>query len=203
MENTFFYINETSKFFPKLSTKAENVPVGDSITMCIAVSWAPKERGNNYDIMKPVKGFPQCKGTQSGKFIWNSDDPIYGIDVPMWFQKAVDVDCSEESDCIAQCKAMNAIFVNGIKSKRCYSYSILDNICIVIGYDKTTEEYTYAGGCFKDNMHYLLTNAESDRIYYFSGIEIEVRNKKDPVIVAGKMSNYTYSFGQSWVRLNI
>lgn len=199
MNNTFFFVNKTSMFFPKLIYTKENIPVGDSITMCIAVSWSPKERGNNYDIMKPVKNFPRCQSTESGKFIWNSEDSLYGIDVPVWKQHSYDVDCADEEDCDKYCDSnYNAEFVNGKIKKKCYSYDVLDTICIVIEYDPVTEEFSYSGGCFRDNQVYLMSPAQQNKIYHFDGIEIEVRNKKDPIIKAGEMSNQTYSFGQSW-----
>lgn len=79
MNNTFFFINQTANFFPTLSYKDENLPVGNSITLCLSVSWASKERGKNYDIMKTVKGFPRCKETESGKFIWNKETQFMGL----------------------------------------------------------------------------------------------------------------------------
>lgn len=200
MNNTFFFINETAAFFPKLSYKQENIPVGNSINMCLAVSWAPTERGHNYDIMKAVKGFPRCKETESGKFIWNVDDPEFGVDVPVWKQKSFEIDCTDEADCNRYCDSYNAEFVKGKNTKKCYSYEVLDSICFTIQYDSVTDEYSYAGGCYKDNQHYLMVPAQLNKVYYFDGIEIEVRNKKDPIIVAGEMSNYSFSFGESWVK---
>lgn len=199
MNNTFFFVNDTNLFFPKLRFQKENVPVGNSISKCLALSWSLKERGLNYDIMKTVKGFPQCQETLTGKFIWNSDDPKLGIDVPVWNQHYVEVDCSDEEDCDRACDAYNAIFVNGKLSRRCYYYEILDTICIVVEYNSVTDDYFYKGGCFKDNKHYLMVPAEKNKDYHFEGIEIEVRNLKDPVIRAGEMSNFTYSFGESMV----
>ena len=71
MNNTFLFINQTEDLFPTLSFSKASVPVGDSISMCLAASWANTERGFNYDIMKSVGNFPKCKTTESGKFIWN------------------------------------------------------------------------------------------------------------------------------------
>jgi hypothetical protein len=200
MNNTFFFVNKTEKFFPKLAFTKSNVPVGDSSSMCITVSWAFTERGNNYDIMKRVGNFPKCRSAESGKFIWNLDDPVYGINIPVWKQKSIDIDCTSEEDCNKICSDKNAIYVNGRFSKKCYYYDILDTICITIEYDSDREEYNYAGGCFKDGKDYLMVPAEENQIYRFEGIEIEVRNKKDPVIKAGVMSNYTYSFAEKWVK---
>jgi len=200
MNNTFFFINKTGLFFPKLYYQKQNIPVGDSINMCLAVSWAPKERGNNYDIMKGVSKFPRCKETETGKFIWNSDDPMFGIDVPVWKQKSVEIDCTDEENCESACRAINALYVKGRNTKKCYSYDVLETICILVDYDNVSNDYYYAGGCFKNNEHYLMKTAEPDQVYSFDGIEIEVRNKKDPIIKAGEFSNFTFSFGESWVR---
>lgn len=200
LKNTFFFINRTSFFFPKMSYNIESVPLGDSIPICIAVSWAPKERGNNYDLMKPVSGFPRCSQTETGKFIWNVDDPINGIDIPVWRQKSFKVECADEEECIKTCKYYGAVFNNVSNNvKRCYNYEVLDNICIIVEYDASTDDYKFAGGCFKDGLHYQMIPGEEDKIYHFDDVEIEVRNKKDPIIKAGHMSNYNYSFGEDWV----
>jgi hypothetical protein len=201
MNNTFFFVNKTANFFPKFAYTQQNIPVGDSISICIAVSWTFVDRGKNYDIMKPVGGFPRCTSSESGKFIWNDDDPVYGINVPVWKQKSVDIDCTNDEECNNYCRSIKAEFVNGKLAKKCYSYDILDSICVVVEYDQTREEYKYVGGCFRDNKDYLMVPAENDQTYHFDGIEIEVRNLKDPVIQAGKMSNYTYSFAEDLVKL--
>jgi hypothetical protein len=202
MKNTFFFINQTSLFFPKLMYKQENIPVGDSISMCISISWSKTERGLNYDIMKPITGFPSCESASNGKFIWNSEDPDTGIDVPVWKQSSFEIDCTEESDCNKYCLSYNSIFVQGNNVKRCYSYEILENICMVIEYDSVTEDYKYSGGCYKDNKNYILAPAKADHIFEFDAIEIEVRNKKDPIIKAGELSGSTFRFGQSAVNNN-
>jgi hypothetical protein len=204
MNNTFFFINKTEKFFPRLDYHKENIPVGNSITMCIAVSWANKERGKNYDLMKSIKNFPRCKETETGKFIWNSEDPVYGIDVPIWVQHVHDADCYDDAECDRYCDVYyNGEFVNSVRGKKCYSYDVIDNICIVIDFDPVTNNYIFAGGCFKNGEHYMMTPAEQNKVYNFNDIEIEVRNSKDPVIKAGALSFYTYSFGENWVNKHL
>ena len=37
-----------------------------------------------------------------------------------------------------------------------------------------------------------------NEVYYFSGVELEVRDRTDPIIKAGEMSEYSYSFGNNW-----
>ncbi len=46
MNYTFFFIDKTKMFFPKLIFNRNNIPVGDSVKMCISVSWATKDRIN-------------------------------------------------------------------------------------------------------------------------------------------------------------
>jgi hypothetical protein len=204
MNNTFFFINKTALFFPRMSYITENVPIGDSISMCVAVSWTNKERGENYDIMKPVLDFPQCQQTLTGKFIWNNDDPKHGIDVPVWEQSSFDIDCTDVDECIKSCKERGAEFnINGINSKKCYTYKVLDGICLTIEYDPNTEDYKFTGGCFRNNKHYMMVDAVPDNVYRFDDVEIEVRNKKDPIIKAGEMSNFTFSFGTGWKYVGI
>ena len=202
MNNTFFFINKTEKFFPKLDFNVDHIPVGDSVKMCIAVSFSELEKGKNYDLMKPILNFPRCKETETGKFIWNDDDPLYGIDIPVWTQKINDADCYDQEECEKYCEIYyNGEYVNGKNGKKCYSYDILDNICIIIDYDPVKNTYNYAGGCFNNGEHYMMTSAKPKNIYHFNDIEIEVRNDKDPVIKAGALSKYSYSFGEDWVYL--
>lgn len=198
MNETFFTLNKTNKVFPKFKFTKDNVPVGDSVTMCLAVHWAPKERGRVFDIMKDVKDFSQCSMTESHKYIWNEEDPIFGADIPVWKQKVHEANC-EDDDCDDYCaKNYNGFFVDGVKKHVCYSYDVIDGICLIIDYDADRDEYSFKGGCFEKGLPYLLKPAKMNEVYYFSGIEIEIRNKQDPIIQAGYLSNYTYSFGKGW-----
>ena len=167
--------------------------------MCISINWGDSQNNQlHYDIMKSVKGFPNCTETLSGKFIWNEDDPINGVNIPVWIQHVYDADCSDY-ECDDYCKRkFNGVFVNGVNKHVCYSYDILDGICIIIDYDKVSNNYIFAGGCFKGNKTYSTVPADVDNIYLFKDIEIEIRDKSDPVIVAGEMSDYSFSFGNSW-----
>ena len=75
--------------------------------------------------MKVVNGFPQCKETISGKFIWNTGDPINGVDVPAWKQKSDKIECGDDEECVNYCRdSYNGEYVNGRLEKRCYSYQV-------------------------------------------------------------------------------
>lgn len=125
MTNTFFYIDKTKLFFPKLVFQKNNIPVGDSVTMCVSVSWATKDHGNNYDIMRVVNSFPRCVETESGKFIWSDDDPLFGINVPVWKQMVYDIDCYDDEDCERTCRdSYQGGFIGGKLGKKCYTYQV-------------------------------------------------------------------------------
>lgn len=63
------------------------------------------------------------------------------------------------------------------------------------------DNYTYAGGCFKDGLHYTTKVADPGTIYKFEDVEVEVRNFDDPIIQAGKMSDFSYSYGTGVVAI--
>lgn len=190
-------VSNTPNFFPKFKYSHDNIPVGNSISLCVSLHWNTHDKGQNFDLTQQVLGFPQCLESISGKFIWNSEDPINGLDVPAWTQEEISVDCTDEEDCQSTCDEYDALYLNGKKGKKCFSYKILTSICITIEYNKITNEYNFKGGCFKGGLHYLMGKPEKDKIYYFDQVKIEVRNFQDPVIKAGEYSNYSYSFGAS------
>ena len=147
--------------------------------------------------MKPVKGFGQCS-TVNDKFIWNEGDSIYGIDVPAWKQTVNEADCSDE-DCAEYCKdKYDGAFVNGVNKHVCYSYEILDSICIVIKYDSLRDDYIYHGGCYPGNETYKMKPASLGEVNSFDNVKIEIRDFSDPIIQAGEWTDYDYNFGHIW-----
>ena len=203
LNNTYMKIENTKDFFPKFKFTTDNIPIGDSVTLCISLHWAFEEKGRNFDLTKPVLGFNTCEEAVTGKFIWNEDDPTLGVDIPVWTQFEKDIDCTDDEDCQATCDKYNALFLNGRRGKKCYHYKILQSICLSISYDSNLDEFNYSGGCFQDGIHYTMTEPEKNKIYYFDNIKVEVRNSKDPVIKAGKLSNYSYSFGAPMVSFDL
>ncbi len=93
--------------------------------------------------MHYVQGFPRCEETLSGKFIWNEDDPVNGINVPIWKQLEFDVECTEDSDCDRQCRDNfnKAEYVpTKFGKKKCYAYKVNYKI-----YTLGTEECLFGG----------------------------------------------------------
>ena len=183
--------------FPKFSFTTENVPLGDSIPLCLGIHWGNIERGKHYGIMKPVQGFGKCS-SMNEKFIWNDGDSSYGVDIPTWKQTAREVGCSDE-DCPDYCKRYyNGAFVNGVNKHICYSYEILDSICIVVKYDKLRDEYFFRGGCYPGNQTYKMIPANFGEEQNFYNVKIEVRDYSDPIVQAGEWTDYGYNFGHFW-----
>ena len=48
-------------------------------------------------------------------------------------------------------------------------------------------------------MHYSLVPAKMDQVYTFDNVKLEIRNKDDPIILAGRYTDFKYDFGQMWV----
>lgn len=201
LNNTYMKFNDTKKVFPDFRYNEDSIPLGNSILICISLHWATEDKGLNFPLTSPVTGFSQCEESKSGKFIWNDDDPKFGIDIPVWTQHEVDVDCTDQEDCESTCEDYDALFLNGKRGKKCFSYKILKSICLAISYNEVLNEYVYKGGCFEGGSHYLLESPVKNQEYFFDNILFEVRNYEDPIIRAGEMSNYSYSFGASMVSI--
>lgn len=171
--------------------------MGDSLSLCLGAHWGLIERGKHYEIMKPIQGFPQCTAANE-KIIWNDDDSIYGVDIPAWKQTMHEIDCNYE-DCSDYCKSKyDGVFVKGVNKNVCYSYEILDGICLVVKYDPLKDEYFYHGGCFPGNNIYKLVPATPGEEVNFYNVEIEIRELNDPIAQAGELTDYGYSFGYFW-----
>ena len=111
LNNTYMKIENTDKFFPKFKYTHDNIPVGNSISLCIALFWNTIEKGENFDLTDVVKGFPACKAAVSGKFIWNTEDTTEGVDVPAWTQSVTDIDCTDDEDCQSTCDGYNSDYI--------------------------------------------------------------------------------------------
>lgn len=171
--------------------------MGDSLSLCLGAHWGLIERGKHYEIMKPIQGFPQCTAANE-KIIWNDDDSIYGVDIPAWKQTMHEIDCNYE-DCSDYCKSKyDGVFVKGVNKNVCYSYEILDGICLVVKYDPLKDEYFHHGGCFPGNNIYKLVPATPGEEVNFYNVEIEIRELNDPIAQAGELTDYGYSFGYFW-----
>lgn len=120
--------------------------------------------------------------------------------MPAWKQYSFDIDCADTADCKENCKYYyNALYFEGKLEKKCYSYKVLENICMLVEFDEISGRFKYKGGCFKDNRYYTMKDATPGEIYELNEVKIEVRSNKDPIIYAAKLTNYSYNFGTSFV----
>ena len=147
--------------------------------------------------MKPIQGFSQCSSANE-QIIWNEDDSIYGIDIPAWKQTTHEIDCNYEY-CADYCKnKYGGAFVKGVNKNFCYTYEILEGICIVVKYEPLRDEYIFYGGCYPGNNTYKLEQGKLGEEVNFNNVEIEIREFNDPIAQAGELTNYKYHFGQFW-----
>ena len=117
LNNTYLKVEHTKDFLPKFKFTEDNIPVGNSVMLCVSLHWASNDKGRNFDLTTPVLNFPDCIEAKSGKFIWNEDDPKTGIDVPAWIQEENDIDCTDTEDCQYECESQfNGLYLNGRRS---------------------------------------------------------------------------------------
>ena len=72
--------------FPSINFDANQVPYGDSVVMCMGVSWTPMEKRNQYDRYLNIRNLPECDEAMSGRSQWEEDYPTHGIDFNIWKQ---------------------------------------------------------------------------------------------------------------------
>ena len=99
-----------------------------------------------YDMYKTVQGFPDCENALNPKFRWQTSDPAKGVDFKVWTQDVEDV--ASESACKGGVYRKKTFGDGG----KCYTYNILQRICLMVAYTEHPESasYTweYRGGCY-------------------------------------------------------
>lgn len=73
--------------FPSINFDSNLVPYGDSVTMCMGISWTPMEKRNQYDRYLNIRNMPECDEAMSGRSQWEEDYPTHGIDFNIWKQE--------------------------------------------------------------------------------------------------------------------
>lgn len=169
--------------------------------MCLSFHWNDKKKGRHYEDMKMIEGMPQCETVSSGKNAWNDDDTQNGIDIPVWIQYMNEADCSEDEGPKYCLENYGGAFVNGVNKRVCYSYKILDSICVVIRYDRGKDQYKFYGGCFPGGKIYKMKSVTFGQVDKFTHVDIEVRDLSDPITQGGEMTDYSYRFGAFWRHL--
>ena len=74
----------------------DSVPSGNSIKMCLGLSWNVNKRVKQWDKYLDVRGFDECSGLSHGKAHWEKNYPTRGLNFLLWDQHATkgDTTCS-------------------------------------------------------------------------------------------------------------
>lgn len=153
--------------FPSFRFDTDHVPIGDSVRMCMGLSWTTLKKRNQFDKYVNVRGFDECLLHKEGRSQWEPDYPIHGLNFHIWDQHANkgDTTCSD------------GIYVP--QTEICYTYHIMRQICLLVKFEKDTEKNTYSwiytGGCFKDNKPVLYELANPGQAENFKNVQFEVR----------------------------
>lgn len=72
----FFEWNGASHVaFPDFNFDIDHVPIGNSVNMCMGLSWITKKKSSQYDKYVTVKGFNECNQYLTGRSRWEPDYP--------------------------------------------------------------------------------------------------------------------------------
>jgi len=127
--------------FPRFSADAEHIPLGDSVGMCLGLSWIPYGKRTQYDKYLQIRNMPECEESKAGRSQWEADYPTHGIDFNLWKQetKKGDSGCS------------GGMYV--AKHDVCYRYKVMTQVCVLVKFkhdlERNTYSWLYTGGCFK------------------------------------------------------
>jgi hypothetical protein len=94
------FTGNTTLMFPTLDFINEEVPVGDSMSMCVHVVWAPKKQADKYQAYQSFTNFPNCNNVNS---LWPEHDPSVGVNLNSWIQHEFDMKCTG-TKCASKCE---------------------------------------------------------------------------------------------------
>ena len=72
--------------FPNFSFDLDHIPMGDSVNMCLGLSWTTLKKKSQYDKYLDVRGFEDCQQAVSGRSQWEADYPNKGLNFKLWDQ---------------------------------------------------------------------------------------------------------------------
>ena len=154
--------------FPKFYFDKEHVPLGNSVSYCLGLTWTTNRKRNQYDKYLDVRGQEYCRGFLSKRQQWEADYPERGLNFHIWNQKAVkgDSTCS------------NGMYMEA--TDMCYTYQVMKQVCIMVKFsrdaDKNTYSWVYTGGCYKDNKAVYYEDASPNDVENFKNVQFEVRH---------------------------
>lgn len=153
--------------FPVLSFDQDHVPLGDSVGMCLGLSWVPIGKRNQFDKYLNIRNMPECDEAKNGRSQWEPDYPTHGIDFNIWKQetKKGDSGCS------------GGIYNSAADT--CYRYKVMTQVCVMTKFKHDTERNTYSwlytGGCFKGNDPVNYEDVKPGDQKNFKDVQFEVR----------------------------
>lgn len=203
-QKSYFTYNETEKYFPVLRVDNNYVPAGTSETICFHLDWIKRKMRHMVDMYNNIDGFNYCENALNPKFRWQQSDPKTGVDLKVWKQTKHTLSCDSQSACVTACESgiSGGIWEEStfIPPGQCYSYQVLDRVCLLIAYKEIPENATYTweykGGCFENDEVALYKQALKGNVYKFDNLSIEVRADSDP-FVAYEKSNFNIGANMS------
>ena len=168
----FEFTQDTGSIFPSLVINDEMVPIGTAQPVCVHFQWT---RGKSP--FKPVSNQPDCSFVSAGT--WNDNDPVTGVDVSNWITSHHE--CTSRS-CKDNCNKKEGWWA----ADRCYTYKILNTICVVVKKHKDAfgrESLEFESGCFSGGAG-KYSKGEPGKKYRFENVRIEVRDSMDPFLSA-------------------
>jgi len=145
--------------FPELVFDERHVPVGDSVSMCLGLSWTTLKKRNQYDKYIGVQGFEECLMHTRGRSQEEPEYPRKGVNFKLWKQHVAKGDSA----------CHNGIYVP--QSDNCYTYQVLSQLCVLVKFDRDIEKNTYSwvttGGCYKDGESVYYSTAYPNEKFNF------------------------------------
>lgn len=153
--------------FPIFQADQDHVPLGDSVGMCMGLSWIPIGKRNQFDKYLNIRNMPACEEAKNGRSQWEADYPTHGIDFNIWKQdvKKGDSSCS------------NGVYVSA--NDMCYRYKVMTQVCVLVKFrhdpEKNTYSWLYTGGCYKGGDPVNYEDASPHETITFKNVQFEVR----------------------------
>eukprot|EP00824_Muranothrix_gubernata_P004095 TRINITY_DN15265_c0_g1_i1.p1 TRINITY_DN15265_c0_g1~~TRINITY_DN15265_c0_g1_i1.p1 ORF type:complete len:441 (-),score=48.89 TRINITY_DN15265_c0_g1_i1:35-1357(-) len=181
-DQSYFYMNDTTNYFTTLRVDEKHVPFGDSRDFCFHFVSFPADMSPDIAVHEhiPLSGMPTCENSENPRARWRRDDPTIGVPIKTWQQHDTILNCKTKDACRKKCEKKGGIYSKSKKTgNHCYTYQVLQEICILIDKDEG-DNWNFAGGCYKNGAVEVMTNAIPGKMYDFTEIPIQVRHRLDP-----------------------
>lgn len=190
VDKSYHLFSNTANYFPSLNFQPLYVPFGEPEPFCFHLSWTPADKVKLVDKYKEFEGLTKCILVGKGHRQWHKEDPKVGVDIKMWREDLFNIgNCGTQEDCTYACESK---FKGVYKNDKCFSYSIVENICFKVHEETlsqrtstTDDRWKLVSGCYEDGAYTKMVKAIPGFEYTFSNVPIEVRAEVDPF--AGKL----------------